>query len=84
MPKDVVVLFGVLVVGRAEAGKEHGVFEASGLAYWAGGQVVVKMLREAGGGLEVSGGERLRLLYAVRAVRRCVWVGRVELAEVGF
>jgi len=84
VPKDAAVSFRVLVVGRAQGGREHAGFEAAGIAYWAAGQVVVKTFRDAGGGLEVSGGERLRLL--VRGARGVAmrWVARVELAEVGF
>jgi hypothetical protein len=79
--------FRVLVVGRADSGREQTGFEASGIAFRAGGDVVVKLQRnsalaESAAALTITGGERLRIQVRGLAGATIRWVARVELVEV--
>ena len=87
LARDSSVSFRLLVVGRSESGKEQAAFEAAGIAYWSGEQVVVKLQRNApladsGATLSIHGGERVRIEIRGVAGAKMRWVARVELVEV--
>jgi hypothetical protein len=87
--RDRAAAFRLLVIGRGESGQHHAAFDAAGLAYWFGGELVVRThhvtaLAESAASLSVAGGDALKI--TVRGARGAAirWVARVELAEVAY
>ncbi len=86
--RNAAVAFRILLVGRGESGREHAAFEASGLAYWSEGRLMVNArsnaLSPSPATLEVTGAEHLQI--KAKGIRGTTmrWVARVELAETSF